>query len=517
LVVAVFTWNLALFRLPGQGFTYLILFGEMEHARYLPELKATDHYEMRQSPGYDSQWYAQIAMHPRLGDPALKTAVDGLAYRARRILFPLLAWLLAGGNAARAMNVYAWENIVCWYALALLLFRWLPPVSWGNVGRWACVLLSFGLVFSVVRALLDGPSLLLVSLGIVLVECRRPWLAAVVFGISGLGKDTNVLCGASLEPPSSGAAREWTGWLLRCALAVIPLVAWFLVLRLWLGHGDDIGGRNFAAPFAALARKLHEIAAGLGAGARPATVARHDLYVVAGLMAQFVFFAARPRWRDPFWRVGAAYALLMVFLGDAVWEGYPSAAARVLLPMTLAFNITVPRGRWWALLLVAGNLGVLSSPDISKPPGRESFVVEGPESLRVNPSDHAAVGAVFGPRNWWTPEKSRWEFWRWNLGDGTITLHNPQSFTLVARVTFRLRCAGDARGVSVEEGGRVLWHGTLEPEDVLPVSLGEVELAPGDTVLSFTNDRPPDKPANGEARRLTFSLRHLEIDLLGRR
>jgi len=59
---------------------------------------------------------------------------------------------------------------------------------------------------------------------------------------------------------------------------------------------------------------------------------------------------------------GASYAVLMIFLGDAVWESYPSAAARVLLPMTVAFNILVPRGKWWPILLVVGNLGVLASP-----------------------------------------------------------------------------------------------------------------------------------------------------------
>ena len=42
---------MAFFYLPGQGFTYLIQFGTMEHARYIPEVKAVDHYEMPDSPG----------------------------------------------------------------------------------------------------------------------------------------------------------------------------------------------------------------------------------------------------------------------------------------------------------------------------------------------------------------------------------------------------------------------------------------------------------------------------------
>jgi hypothetical protein len=416
----------------------------------------------------------------------------------------------------RALTIFSVENIVCWYLMALFLFRWLPPVSWGNVARWAAVLFSFGMIFSLARALLDGPSLLLVAVGIALVESKRPWLATAVFAVSGLGKDTNILCGAALAPPSSRDARAWMSWLAKGALIVLPIVAWMYVLNRWVGPGENIGPRNFAAPFAALGRKMEEVASLLAAGGRSEEVARCDLYVLIGTLAQFFFFAFRRRWQDPWWRVGAAYAFLMLFLGDAVWENYPSASARVLLPMTLAFNIRVPRGRWWTLLLIVGNLGILSSADISKPPGRESFVIDGPRSLRINPRDGSVVEAVFGERNWWTPEKSRWEFWRWNLGEGTVALRNPQPFTLVSVVTFRLRSV-ERRDVIVEMGGKVLWRGTLEPAEVRPVSLGEIDLPPGDTVLTFKSDRPATYPGNGDLRRLVFSLRHLEIDLKGRR
>ncbi len=144
------------------------------------------------------------------------------------------------------------------------------------------------------------------------------------------------------------------------ALVIVPLVAWIVCLRLLLGRGDDVGSRNFGFPFAGLTNKLQQSVSQLIAGGYPAVIARFDLCVLVGLVAQFFFFAFHRRWHDPWWRVGACYAVLMAFLGDAVWEDYPSAAARVLLPMTLAFNITVPRGRWWLILIVAATSG--SSP-----------------------------------------------------------------------------------------------------------------------------------------------------------
>lgn len=515
-VLAIFAWNTAFFYLPGLGFTYLIQFGEKGHRNYLPELKAVDHYEMPNSIGYDSQYYAQIALRPHPSDPQLNRAVDGLPYRARRILIPIAAWLLGGGDPARVLNVFALENVVCWFLLAALLLRWLPPVSWGNVARWTAVLFSFGLIFSVARALLDGPSLLLIAVGMALVESRRPWLAAAVLGISGLGKETNLLSAAGMRLPESRNARMWPAWLCRATLVLLPLAAWMLCLRMWLGHGDYMGDeRNFAPPFAALAEKLQQSVSQLIAEGYP-SLAKFDLLVMAGLLAQFFFFAFRRRWDEPWWRVGACYAVLMIFLGGAVWENYPSAAARVLLPMTLAFNILVPRRGWWPLLLVIGNLGVVASADIFKPPGRESFVVEGPNELKVNPRDGSAVEAVYGPLNWWHPEKSRWEFWRWSLGEATVAIRNPQPFTMTAHVRFRLRSV-DEREAIVMMGSTVMWKGLLQAGEVRKVTLGGIVLPPGDTVLLFKSDRPAAYPGNNDPRRLSFSLRGFEIDLENRK
>ncbi len=508
---------MAFFYLPGQGFTYLIEFGSMEHSRYVPELKAVGHYEAPNSPGYDSQFYAQIAMHPHLGDKVLRDAVDSLPYRARRILFLLTAWAIGGGNPGRVMNAYAVQNIVCWFILAALLLRWFPPTEWGNWVRWGAVLFSFGLVFSIWGALLDGPSLVLTVVGMALIESERPWAGALVLGLSGLGKDTSVLCGVALRPPDLKDPRTWGPALARGLAVVLPLVVWIVVLRLWLGRGDDIGDRNFARPFVGLAHKLQDALSSFLAERYPyPSVAKFDLLVLVGLVAQFCFFVFRIRWRDPWWRVGATYAVLMVFLGDAVWERYPCAAARVLLPMTLAFNILVPRKGFWPLLLIVGNLGVLGSTELLRPPGRESYSVEGPRQLRINAKDGHVVEAVYGERNWWGPERSRWEFWRWSLGDCSIALHNPQPFPIIADIRFRLHAA-DRRQAIVKLGGKVIWSEQLDPSDTESALISDLVLEPGDTVLYFQSDKPAAYPGNNDRRKLTFSIRGLEIDIKGRR
>jgi len=241
-----------------------------------------------------------------------------------------------------------------------------------------------------------------------------------------------------------------------------------------------------------------------------------DLAVVVGLMAQMFFFAGRIRWSNPWWRLGAVYAFLMIFLGDAVWEHYPTAAARVLLPMTLAFNVLVPRKGWALVLLIIGNLGVLGAADMLKPPGRESFVVEGPSELRINAKDNSVVRVIFGPRNWWDAEKSRWEYFRWTLGDCSLAIRNPQSFPIVADVRFRARSVDD-REAKVSHDGKVLWHANLVGKIASEAVISDLVLPPGDTVLDFQTDKAPAFPGNGDPRRLSYSVRGLEIDLKSKR
>ena len=522
-LAGLFAWSVSRCYLPGKGFSYFIEFGEMNHARYLPEVNATRHYELPNSPGYDAQWYVQIAMRPRPSDPALEGSVDILRYRARRILFEWTAWALGGGDPGRIMNIFALQNVASWFLLAALLLRWFPPKSWGNAFRWASVLFSVGLIFSVRAALLDGPSLLLVAAGMALVESGHPWWAASVFGICGLGKDTSVLCGSALGPRSPCEPRAWGRWLSQLALVLAPVLLWTLCLWAWLGSGNSAGTHNFSAPFAGMARKAAALASSMGAsGGRLQADEVCDLLALASLLLQALFFTLRVRWADPWWRLGASCVVLSAFLGDSVWGNYPTAAARVLLPMTLAFNVLVPRGGAWPLLLVLGNIGALGSPGILAPPPRgEYFMVRGDRELSMSP-DGRPFEAEFGPQNWYLPEEETRpgrrtaDYWRWSQADAAVVVRNPQAFTVVAEVSFSLGSA-DNRRASLCQGERVLWSGPLRSGEENPVDLPALEFPPGQTELVFRSDRPATAPGAGDTRRFAFSLRNLRIVLKGKR
>jgi len=513
--VGIFVWICVQFYLPGKGFTYLVMFGDKAQAPYIPALKAINHYVEPDSTGYDAQYYAQIAMRPWLSNRALKAAMDSMPYRARRILFSWTAYGLGGGDPARALHIYAVQNIVCWFLLAGLLLRWFPAKSWENFCRWLGVLFSFGLCFSVRGSLVDGPSLLLIAIGMALAERGRTWWAAGVLGLAGLGKETNILAGTALAPDSGRNLRGWVRAILQGVLVVAPLAVWMVTLKLWLGSGGDAGARNFDWPFAAYVNKWIETAAVFKTD-DAGSIGLWSALMLIALTTQWLFFALRPRWSELWWRVGASYAVLLVVLGDAVWEGYPGAASRVLLPMTLAFNVLLPRGRkWWALLLL-GNLTVFFSSDTLKPPGRETFRLEGPRALRMVEATGRTVEAVFTDDDWYQAERSRFDYWRWSRGEAKVTLRNPHPFAVIADIAFDLK-SSDERKVTVQsaEGGAVLWTG--ETVHVLRgVLLPGVRLPPGDTVWRFATNKAAQFPSNGDPRKVAFSLRNMEIRILAK-
>src|ERR1019366_537433 len=189
----------------------------------------------------------------------------------------------------------------------------------------------------------------------------------------------------------------------------------------------------------------------------------------------------------------------------------PSAAARVLLPMTLAFNIRVPRGGWWPLLLVAGNLGIFGSASLLRPEYKtaDCCVVEGPRELRLNPEDGYEVGASFETRNWWPAESEGRDYWHWSKGDCRLVIHNPRPFTVVADVTFGLATA-DPRGATATIGGRVAWRSELRTAYDNQAAISGLELPPGDTAILFQSDRPAASPEGAGGRLLMYSVRDLK-------
>ena len=86
-----------------------------------------------------------------------------------------------------------------------------------------------------------------------------------------------------------------------------------------------------------------------------------DLCILLSLVVQAAFLISHPRWRAPWWRVAAGYVLLMIMLSDVLWSPETGAISRVMLPLTVGFNVLLlrePRTRFWSWF-VGGNLHVI--------------------------------------------------------------------------------------------------------------------------------------------------------------
>lgn len=361
-LAVVFLASVARFYHPGTGFTALIGFPAGD-AFDAPALRAVPHFEYPPWASYDGQFYAQRALDPLVRDPQVDRAMDLAPYRARRILFSWTAYVLGLGRPAWILEAFALQNVAAWLILAVLLMRWLPPRSPRELALWTACMFSHGLLWSVRFALLDGPSLVLTACAVLASERGRDLLSAAIAGINGLGRETNVL--GVFAPPVWNEGRSPVRNVLRLAVAVLivmlPILIWEDYLRSIYRSTIFSGGDQLTMPATALAGTVRRMAA---------NVKETGVFSAAGLQAclivsmvvQGLYLARRRSYDRPWWRVAAAYAVLMILIDRVLWDPATGAITRVMLPMTVGFNVLlaheprpVPFWTWFA----AGNLHVI--------------------------------------------------------------------------------------------------------------------------------------------------------------
>ena len=358
-LVILFLTSAARFYHRGTGFTAFIGFPE-GHDYEAPAMREVPHFDYPPWASYDGQFYAQRALDPLCRDPQVDRAIDLAAFRARRILFSWTAYVLGFGRPVWIIEVYALQNVVCWLLLAWLLARWIAPVDVRGLALWAACLFSHGLLWSVRFALLDGPSLLLIALAVLAAEAARPIVSAAIVGIAGLGRETNVLAVAAQPLPRD--RRGWFRLALAIALTVIPLLVWedYLrsIYRSLIGAGAEpelvMPGTVLASRWIQLLAELRKqgllSGAWLGFGA------------VTSVIVQAVYVLVRPELRAAWWRVAVPYVALLLVLDRTLVDPHTGAITRVLLPLTVGFNILLVREsrplRFWSWF-VAGNLHLL--------------------------------------------------------------------------------------------------------------------------------------------------------------
>lgn len=344
---------------PQTGFTSLIRFGETWESRRNPALDNLPIATVPNSNGYDGQFYAQLALDPLLLSSETAAALDVPDYRARRILAPALASAVGAGNPWWTLQIYALLNIVCWLILGRVLYCSISGSDWVSFARWVGCMFSMGVLESVRQSLVDLPSLLLLTLAILAHDQARYARSTCWLALANLAKESSLLAGIALGVESFRWPFTTKRKVISVVAATIPLGAWCLYVHYRMAISTDSSGAgNFTWPLLGAAlqvkRSITEIASGNWDGRY--TMA---LLAITGLFTQAWVLWRTPNIKSSWWRVGAAYALLVLILSPWVWSGY-WAACRALLPMTVAFNLLLPASPriFWPLWIV-GNIAML--------------------------------------------------------------------------------------------------------------------------------------------------------------
>src|SRR5688572_32703470 len=71
--IGLFLWCVAQFHQRDTGFSSLISIGDLLSLSKVTALREVPHFVYESSPGYDGAYYVQLALHPSLDNPELKT------------------------------------------------------------------------------------------------------------------------------------------------------------------------------------------------------------------------------------------------------------------------------------------------------------------------------------------------------------------------------------------------------------------------------------------------------------
>jgi hypothetical protein len=187
--------------------------------------------------GYDGQFAYQIAKDPANAAPFL----DEPAYRYQRILYPILAHLLAIGNE---------DLIPCMLILINLISLVLGTLATEKLlqdhghSRWYAIAYGAfaGLLLSLRLNLTEPLAFALVQWGVLFFDRGRLWRSLPFFALAALTRELTLFFAAACVITLWADKRYRSGVIWGLG-AIIPFGLWQVFLRLWLGEwGVNSGG-----------------------------------------------------------------------------------------------------------------------------------------------------------------------------------------------------------------------------------------------------------------------------------
>ena len=201
-------------------------------AVFFDQSQAPQGVMVRSGTGYDGQFYYSLALHPFTHErEGYGIRIDSPAYRSQRILYPVLAHLLALGE----IRWIPWSMIIVNYlAICALAFNAARFAELFAAPAMIGLAIPFlpGVLLGLDRDLPDPLALSLMVFSLFLLHSRRTALAACMLALAVLARETMViLAGALFIYSAWRALRKQSGWSKTIA-PMIPL-ATYAGWQLW--------------------------------------------------------------------------------------------------------------------------------------------------------------------------------------------------------------------------------------------------------------------------------------------
>jgi glycosyltransferase involved in cell wall biosynthesis len=208
--------------------------------------------------GNDGQQFLTLALDPLQADPGTSAALDNPIYRGKRLLYPLLAWLLGFGQPALIPWTLGLLNVAVIGVAAGLVARWAQLEQ--RSPRWGLAVLAlpgYWVTLSLDTADLLATTLLLAAA--LAWREQRPGRLWASLSAAVLSRETELLAWAG-----SGLTALWQRrwrWLLPLAAVPLPLLAWIGSLRGRFASTADglLAALHFGWPGAGLLRKAAQL------------------------------------------------------------------------------------------------------------------------------------------------------------------------------------------------------------------------------------------------------------------
>jgi len=271
----------------------------------------------RNSSGYDGQFYFRLAIAPFSTEESVAGVhFDYPVYRAQRILYPILSYLVSGGRSSAVPWAMIIANLLAAAAiggLATLIFENHPR---SNALTAVLIVLYPGFLLTMSRDLTELVEIAFVLGGVALILMRRDRLAVVVFSLAVLAKEMSLIL-----PITVFLHRAITRRLKASdALLLTPVgvfVGWKMYLfHLWhlpLSLGTD---GHFSLPFAGMWQCIRSVAVSPNG----------QTLLIIELLAVIVFtittaIAIRTSAAPAFLKIAyVLYAVLFFSLGAEFWS-----------------------------------------------------------------------------------------------------------------------------------------------------------------------------------------------------